>query len=206
MNSPLLNPNNCVLILIDYQPQMIFGIGSMDGTTLINNVVALAKTSKVFNVPTIMTSVSAKSFSGPIIEQLQNVVMQNKSIDRTTMNAWEDNRVVDASKKTDRKKIVMGGLWTEICVALPAISALQDGYEVYVVVDACAGTTHISHDAAITRIIQAGGTPITWLQYMCELQRDWARMETYNQVLQIAIEHAGSYGVGIKYASAMFKH
>jgi nicotinamidase-related amidase len=206
MNSRLLNPTNCTLILIDYQPEMIFAVGSLDGVTLINNAVGLAKAAKLFKVPIIMTSVAEKSFSGAVIEQLQKVITQKPYIDRTTMNCWEDTRVVDAVKKAGRKKIILAGLWTEVCIALAALSALEQGYEVYVVVDACAGTTKIAHKTAIQRIIQAGGTPITWMQYMLELQRDWARQETYTPVMQIATEHGGSYGVGIQFAHALIKN
>lgn len=199
----LLDPNNSVVLLIDFQSQMLFGVGSIDGVTLINNAVGLAKAAKIFKVPTIMTTIVEKGFSGPVFEQLQAVVTEKPYIDRTTMNSWEDKHVVDAVAKTGRKKIVMAGLWTEVCIAFPAISALADGYDVYVVVDACGGTTHVSHDAAIQRILQAGGTPITWLQFLCELQRDWARQETYNAVMQLANEHGGNYGVGIQYYKAM---
>jgi len=206
MSSRLLNPTNSALILIDYQPEMVFAVGSMDGTMLINNAVGLAKAAELFNVPIIMTSVAAKSFSGSIIEQLQNVVTQKPYIDRTTMNAWEDERVVDAVKKTGRKKIILAGLWTEVCIVLVALSAIEQGYEVYFVADACAGTTCVAHDMAVARMIQAGGTPITWMQYMLELQRDWARQETYAPVMKIAVDHGGSYGVGIQFAHALIKN
>jgi len=204
MTSGLLNPNNCALLLIDFQSQMIFAAGSSDGTLLINNVVGLAKAAKLFKVPIILTTIAEKSFSGPVFEQLQTVVPQ-PYIDRTSMNAWEDQKIIDAVKQTKRTKIVLAGLWTEVCVAFPALTALQAGYEVYVVADACAGTTPVAHNTALQRIIQAGGIPITWLQYMLELQRDWARQQTYDPVMQIAIEHAGSYGIGIQYAHAVFK-
>jgi len=206
MHSRLLNPANCTLILIDYQPEMIFAVGSMDGVMLINNAVGLAKAAVLFKVPTIITSVAEKSFSGPVIAQLQQIVTQKPYIDRTTMNCWEDNRVIEAIKKTDRKKIILAGLWTEVCIVLPALTAIEQEYEVYIVVDACAGTTLAAHDTAILRIMQAGGIPITWLQFMLELQRDWARQETYNPVMQIAIDHAGSYGVGIQFAHAVIKN
>lgn len=206
MKTRLLNPSNCMLLLIDYQPEMIFAVGSMDGTTLINNAVGLAKAAQLFNVPTVMTSIAAETFSGPIIEQLQQVINKKPYIDRTTMNSWEDPRIVEAVKKTGVKKIVLAGLWTEVCIVLPALMALEQAYEVYVVVDACAGTTKAAHKAAITRIMQAGGTPITWMQYMFELQRDWARQETYNGVMRISIDHGGSYGAGIQFAHAVIKN
>lgn len=202
MKTRLLDPKNCVVVLIDYQSQMLFAVGSIDGHTLINNVVGLAKTAKIFNVPVIMTTIAEKGFSGPVFEQLQEVV-STPYIDRTTMNTWEDQRVVDAVSKTGRKKIVFAGLWTEVCITFPALTALDQGYEVYVVVDACGGTTYVSHTTAIERIVQAGGHPITWIQFLCELQRDWARQETYEPVIQLASEHAGSYGVGIQYFKAI---
>lgn len=206
MNSRLLNPTNCALLLIDYQPEMIFAAGSMDGVTLINNAVGLAKAATLFKVPTIMTSVAEKSFSGPVIDQLQQVITQKPYIDRTTMNCWEDNRIVEAIKKTNRKKIILAGLWTEVCIVLPAIMALEQNYETYVVVDTCAGTTKVAHEMAILRMMQAGATPITWLQFMLELQRDWAHQDTYAPVMQIAIDHAGSYGVGIQFAHTVIKN
>lgn len=199
----LLDPKNCVVLMIDYQPQMAFGVKSMDGQMLINNATALAKSAKAFQVPVVLTSVAEKTFSGPTFQQIREVYPGQPVIDRTTMNCWEDARVVEAIKKTGRNKVVMGGLWTEVCVAHPAIDALRDGYEVYIVADACGGTTVAAHDLAIQRSVQAGAVPITWLQFLLELQRDWARQETYDAVLDIVQEHAGAYGVGVQYAQAM---
>lgn len=199
----LLDPNNCVLLLIDFQPQMAFGVKSIDGQTLVNNVTGLAKSAKVFNVPVVLTSVAEKSFSGPTFSQIREVCPQAPIIDRTTMNSWEDQRVVDAIKGTGRKKVVMAGLWTEVCIALPALDALRQGYEVYIVADACGGTTLEAHNLAIQRSTQAGAWPITWLQFLLELQRDWARQGTYDAVLGVVKQHAGAYGVGVQYAKAM---
>lgn len=199
----LLSPDNCAVVLIDYQPQMLFAVKSVDGQTLVNNAVGLAKAARLFKVPTILTTVAEKSFSGPTFAQLREVLFDLKPIDRTTMNSWEDPKVVDAVKKTGRKKLVMGGLWTEVCIVLPTIQALEAGYEVYVVADACGGTSPVAHDVAIQRMVQAGAVPITWLQFLLELQRDWARQETYDAVLALAKEHAGAYGVGIQYAKAV---
>ncbi len=199
----LLTPSNCSLLLVDYQPQMLFAVKSMDSASLVNNVVGLAKAAKVFNVPTIVTSVSQKSFSGNIFTPLQRALANPLIIDRTTMNAWEDNRVQDAVRKTKREKLIIAGLWTEVCVAMPALKAVESGYTVYVVADACGGTTEIAHEMAMQRMIQAGVIPLTWLQLLLELQRDWARQGTYSEVLNIAMEHAGAYGVGIEYAKTM---
>src|SRR2546426_8453818 len=199
----LLDPKNCVLVLIDFQPQMTFAVKSIDGQQLINNAAGLAKAAKIFNVPTILTSVAEKSFSGPYFPQIKKVFPGQEIIDRTTMNCWEDKRVVDAIKKTGRKKIVFAGLWTEVCIVTPVIMALEEGYEIYVVADACGGTTQTAHDMAMQRVIQAGAVPVTWLQVLLEFQRDWARRGTYDAVMDIVKQHAGGYGVGVEYAYTM---
>lgn len=206
MNKPsqgLLTPDNCTLILIDHQPQMFFGVASADRQTIVNNVVGLAKAAKVFNVPTILTTVASKTFSGPLLPQIQAVFPEQTPIDRTSMNSWEDKNVITAVEHTKRKKLVIAALWTEICLAFPAIQAIEAGYEVYAVVDASGSTSLEAHNASIQRMIQAGVVPVTWIQVMCELQRDWARQETYVAVTDIAKEHAGAYGIGIMYAQAM---
>lgn len=200
----LLTPKNHTLILIDHQPQMAFATRSIDIAELRNNVTGLAKAANVFKVPTILTTVAAKSFSGPIFPELQAVLPDQKPIDRTTMNTWEDQRVVDQVKKLGRKKVVMAALWTEVCLVEPVLSAIDDGYDVYIVTDASGGVSKEAHDMAVQRMVQAGAHPITWLQYMLELQRDWARGETYAPVMKIATEHAGGYGLGIVYATEMF--
>ena len=169
----LLTPDNCMLLLIDHQPQMAFATRSIDGQMLVNNVTGLAKSAKVFGVPTILTTVAAKSFSGPIFPPVQAVFPKCKPIDRTTMNAWEDRKVVDAVRKTGRKKLVIAALWTEVCLATAAISALDNGFEVYIVTDASGGVTVEAHETAIKRMIQAGAVPMTWLQVLLEWQRDW---------------------------------
>lgn len=196
----LLTPNNSALILIDHEPQMVFGVGSMDRQLLINNVEALAKSAKIFNVPTILTTVAAKTFSGEILSQIQNVFPDIKPIDRTTMNAWEDSNFREAVKATGRKKLIMAALWTEVCLAFPVLSALKENYEVYIVVDASAGTSKQVHKTAIKRMVQAGARPVTWMQVLLEFQRDWARGETYNETLQIIKNHGGAYGTGVNYA------
>jgi nicotinamidase-related amidase len=199
----LLNPKTCAFIFIDHQPQMFFGVQSADRQTIQNNVVGLAKTAKIFNVPSILTTVAAKSFSGPMIAELQAVFPDQKPIDRTSMNSWEDKNLVAAVEKTQRKKIVIAALWTEVCLAFPALSAIAEGYEVYAVTDASGGTSKEAHEMAIKRMTMAGVIPVTWIQVMCELQRDWARQETYAPVMQVAKEHAGAYGIGVFYAQSM---
>lgn len=199
----LLTPDNCAVLLIDYEPQMAFAVKNIDGETLVNNAVGLAKAAKVFNIPTIITTVAAKTFSGPIFSQLRDVFPDAEIIDRTSINAWEDKRFADAVKKTGRKKLVLGGLWTELCIAMPVISALEEGYETYVVADACGDINDIAHDMAMMRMVQAGAVPMTWLQVLLELQRDWARKETYDAVLEVIRDHAGTYGLGVQYAKAV---
>ncbi len=200
----LLTPKNHTLILIDHQPQMAFATRSIDIGELRNNVTGLAKAANLFKVPTILTTVAAKSFSGPVFPELQAVFPDQKPIDRSTMNAWEDQRVSDQVKKLGHKKVVMAALWTEVCLLEPTLSAIDEGYDVYIVTDASGGVSKEANDMAVQRMIQAGAHPITWLQYMLELQRDWARGETYMPVMKIASEHAGGYGLGIIYATDMF--
>ena len=200
----LLTPDNHTLILIDHQPQMAFATRSHDVQTVRNNVTGLAKAAKVFEVPTILTTVAKESFSGPIFPELQAVFPNQEPIDRTTMNTWEDDRVTDVVKKHKNKKLVIAALWTEVCGVGPTLSAIEDGYDVYFVTDASGGVSDEAHDMAVQRMIQAGAKPITWIQYMLELQRDWARTGTYEAVTGIAKEHAGGYGLGIIYAKEMF--
>jgi nicotinamidase-related amidase len=202
--SDLLTPSNSAIILIDHQPQMLFGVQSADRQTVINNTVGLAKTAKVFQAPIILTTVAANSFSGPLHPQIQEVFPDQKPIDRTSMNSWEDENFLAAVKKTGRKKLIIAALWTEVCLAFPTVSAIKDGYEVYIVTDASAGTTQEAHNMSIQRMIQAGAIPVTWQSVLLEYQRDWARQDTYDSVMEIAIQHGGAYGVGVLYAHAMF--
>ena len=199
----LLDPSNCTLVLIDFQPQMIFGVQSIDGQALVSNATGLAKAAKTFAVPTVLTSVAEKGFSGPTVEQLRAVFPEKEIIDRTTMNMWEDARVVSAIEKTGKKKLVLAGLWTEACILFPALDAMRAGYEVYVVADACGGVSTAAHESALQRMQMSGAYPITWLQFLLEMQRDWARQETYDATLAIARAHAGTYGAGIQYAKAV---
>ena len=200
----LLTPKNHTLIVIDHQPQMAFATQSIDIVELRNNVTGLVKSAKVFGVPTILTTVAEKSFSGPMFPEILAVFPDQKPIDRTTMNTWEDSRITDRVNEIGRKKIVIAALWTEVCGIGPVLSAIDQGYEVYFVTDASGGVSEDAHNMAVERMIQAGAAPITWLQYLLELQRDWARGETYEAVTGIAKEHGGGYGLGIIYASEMF--
>lgn len=199
----LLTPDNCTICLIDHQPQMLFGVTNIDRQTVINNTVGLAKAAKAFNVPVILSTVETKSFSGYIWPQLRAVFPNQQLFERSSMNAWEDEKFVAEVERIGRKKLVIAGLWTQVCVAFPAIQAMEAGYEVYVVADASGDVNTMVHDMAMQRIIQADGVPVTWLQVVLELQRDWARKETYDAVNDIIKEHAGAYGVGVEYASTM---
>ena len=199
----LLTPQNSMVILIDHEPQFVFSLASMDRGVLANNVAGLAKTAKLFGVPTLLTSGGAQEFAGPIIPEITSVFPKADIIDRTQINAWEDQRIVDAVKATGRKKLIVAGLWTEVCVALPVLSAIAEGYEVYVVTDASGGYTKESHDYGITRMVEAGAIPVTWLQVLFEYQRDWARQGTYAGVTQILQQHAGALGAGVFYANTM---
>ncbi|MFA0082990.1 hydrolase [Vibrio breoganii] len=200
----LLTPTNHTVILIDHQPQMAFATASMDIVELRNNVAGLAKSAKAFEVPTILTTVAEKSFSGPIFPEIQAVFPNQKAIDRTTMNTWEDKRVTDQVNKYGKNKIVIAALWTEVCGVMPVLSAIDQGYEVYFVTDASGGVSDDAHNMAVQRMVNAGAIPITWLQYLLELQRDWARGETYQAVTDIAKENGGGYGLGLIYAEGMF--
>lgn len=199
----LLTPQNCTVIFIDHQPQMTFGVANIDRQTLFNNTLLLAKSAKVFKVPTILTTVETASFSGPMWPQLLDVFPEQNPIERTSMNSWDDKAFVAAVEKTGRKKLVMAALWTEVCLTFPAIQAMEAGYEVYAVADASGGTSVMAHDCAMQRIVQAGAVPVTALQVLLEFQRDWARKETYDDVIGIVKEHCGAYSQGVEYAYTM---
>jgi nicotinamidase-related amidase len=199
----LLTPDNCVVAFIDHQPQMLFGVTNFDRQTIINNTVALAKTAKVFGLPVVLTSVETKSFSGNVWPQLRAVLSNQEPIERSTMNSWDDKNFVAAIEKSGRKKILLSGLWTETCIALPTIQAIHDGYEIYVVEDCCGDVNQLSHDNAMRRMVQAGARPVTALSVMLELQRDWALRGTYDAVMDIVKTHFGAYGSGVEYAYTM---
>ena len=199
----LLTPDNCTVVFIDHQPQMAFGIANIDRQMLINNTLGLAKAAKIFKVPTILTTVETESFSGYMWPQLLDVFPDHQTIERTSMNSWEEPNFVAEVERIGRKKLVIAALWTEVCLTFPAIQAMEAGYEVYAVVDACGGTSEVAHDMAMQRVIQAGAVPTTWIQVLLEFQRDWARKETYNAVTDLVIEHGGAYGIGIEYTKTM---
>ena len=200
----VLTPQNSQVLFIDHQPQMAFGVQSIDRQTLKNNVVALAKAAKVFEVPSTITSVESESFSGFTYPELLDVFPDKAVLERTSMNSWDDKKVRDALKASGRKKVVVSGLWVEVCNNTFALSAmLEGGYEIYMVADASGGTSKEAHEYSMQRMIQAGVVPMTWQQVMLEWQRDWARKDTYDAVMAIVREHSGAYGMGVDYAYTM---
>lgn len=200
----VLTPENSQLIIIDHQPQMAFGVQSIDRQTLKNNVVALAKSAKVFNIPTTITTVETEGFSGHTYPELLAVFPDHKILERTSMNSWDDQNVRDALAANGRKKVIVAGLWTEVCnLSFALCAALEGDYEIYMVADASGGTSVEAHKYAMDRMVQAGIIPVTWQQVLLEWQRDWARKETYDAVLEIVKEHSGAYGMGVDYAYTM---
>ncbi|MFC9890243.1 hydrolase [Streptomyces pilosus] len=190
----LLTPEESVVVLIDHQPFQFANLNSHEPTMVVNNAVALAKAAKGFDVPTILTTVLEER-GGYLIKGLQDVFPEQKPIDRTLVNTWEDQRVVDAVKATGRKKLIIAGLWTEVCVAMPAIQAAGEGFEVFVVTDASGGASVESHDMAVRRMVQAGVVPITWLAVVSEWQRDYAREKTLPALTEVLLQHGGATGV-----------
>ena len=203
----LLTPKNAQVIFIDHQPQMAFGVQSIDRQVLKSNTVALAKSAKVFGVPVTITTVETESFSGHTYPELLAVFPEHPILERTSMNSWDDQKVRDSLAGHGRKKVVVSGLWTEVCNNSFALDAMREGgYEIYMVADASGGTTREAHDHAMQRMIQVGVVPVTWQQVMLEWQRDWARRETYDAVTAIVREHSGAYGMGVDYAYTMLHH
>jgi nicotinamidase-related amidase len=199
----LLRPNNSVLVLIDHQPYQFANLHSHEPTMIINNVIALAKLAKVFNVPTILSTVIEER-GGHLIKGLQDVFPEQKPINRTFINAWEDPNVTDVVKKTGRKQLVLAALYTEICLAMPAIQALGEGYDVFIVTDASGGVSAEAHDMAVRRMVTAGAVPITWLAGLGEWQRDWAREKTAAGVAAVVAEHGGGSAVALAWEMQLF--
>lgn len=192
----LLRPEDSILVLIDHQPYQFTNLNSHEPTMIVNNVVGLAKVAKLFDVPTILTTVIEER-GGYIIKGLQDVFPDQKPIDRTFINTWEDPKVTDLVKKSGRKQLILAALWTEICLAMPAIQALGEGYDVFIVTDASGGVSAESHDMAVRRMVQAGAVPVTWLVVASEWQRDWAREETAAGFSNVLLEHGGASGVAL---------
>ncbi len=192
----LLRPEDSILVLIDHQPYQFANLHSHEPAVIVNNVIGLAKTAKAFNVPTILTTV-VEERGGYILQGLQDVFPEQKPINRTFINTWEDPNVVDVIKKTGRKQLILAALWTEVCLAMPAMQALAEGYDVFIVTDACGGVSAEAHDMAIRRMVNAGVVPITWFALIGEWQRDWAREETAGAVGKVLMEHGGGSGVAL---------
>ncbi|WP_343066268.1 hydrolase [Hansschlegelia beijingensis] len=202
--SSLVSPANHALILIDFQSQMSFATKSIDAVALRNNAALISHAAKGFGVPTILTTVAEKSFSGPMFSEITDAFPGQKLLDRTSMNTWEDAAVIEEVNRIGKTRLVFAGLWTSVCIVGPTLSALDQGFEAYVIADACGDVSDEAHERAMERMIQAGVRPMTSLQYILELQRDWARAETYDFTTGVAKKYGGAYGLGIVYAKTMF--
>jgi len=200
----LLTPKDHTLVMIDHQSQMAFATHSIDAVTLRSNAALVAHAAAGFDVSTIITSVAEKSFSGPVFDEIKEAFPGAEITDRTSMNTWEDENVIRRINAIGKKRIVLAGLWTGVCIVGPALSALDQGFEVYVIADACGDVSAEAHERAMDRMVQAGARPMTSLQYLLELQRDWARTDTYELTTGIAKKFGGAYGLGIIYAQTMF--
>jgi len=200
----LIDPKNHMLIMIDFQSQMSFATKSIDAVNLRNNAALVSRAAAGFGVPTILTTVAEKTFSGPMYEEITSAFPGQALIDRTSMNTWEDTNVIAKVNEIGKGRVVLAGLWTSVCIVGPALSAIEQGFEVYVIADACGDVSDEAHQRAMERMIQAGARPMTSLQYLLELQRDWARTESYGMTTGIAKQFGGAYGLGILYATAMF--
>ena len=200
----LLDPSNHALILIDYQSQMAFATKSIAPELLRNNAALIANGAAGFKVPAVLTTVAEKSFSGPMFNEVTDPFPGQKLLDRTSMNTWEDAGVIEEVNRIGKDRLVFAGLWTSVCIVGPTLSALEQGYEVYVITDASGDISTEAHERAVERMIQAGARPMTALQYLLELQRDWARADTYDLTTGVARKWGGAYGIGITYAKTMF--
>ncbi|MBL9166160.1 MAG: hydrolase [Verrucomicrobiales bacterium] len=199
----LYTAHDSAVVFIDHQPQMTFGVSNIDRATLINNVTLLAKVAKEFQVPAILSSVETESFSGYIWPQLLDVFPGQEVVERTSMNAWDDAGFRRAVEATGKKNILLTGLWTEVCVAWPAIEMLGAGYNIYVVEDCCGATSQVAHEAALSRMVQAGAIRLTTIAALLEWQRDWARREHYDALMRLIKQQGGAYGAGVEYAYTM---
>ncbi|TDT99323.1 nicotinamidase-related amidase [Azorhizobium sp. AG788] len=203
--SPLIEPAQCALILVDQQAGLAFASGSADAQMLRNNGLAAAKTAVAFGLPIVVSTSASKVYSGPLMPAFRAVLPDVAPIERRNMNLWEDEAAHAAVVATGRKTLIFAGLLTEACISFPVLSALADGYRVFVVADACGGLTATSHDLALRRLEAAGATLTSWLQMLLELQRDWTRHDTYEAARAIVVEHGGGYGTGLAYARDMIK-
>jgi nicotinamidase-related amidase len=183
----LLTPENAAFLLIDYQPAQLAAVRSMDHALLMKNAVSTVRTIKTFGVPVVHSTVNVASGQGSTLPELAGLLAEDKPLDRTTVNSWEDIEFVQAVHATGRRKLIICALWTEICMAFTALDALREGYEVYPVVDAVGGTSPEAHRAGLDRVMQAGGQPVSWVSLACELQRDWARQDTVAEIIEIVL-------------------
>lgn len=200
----LISPTNHALVMIDFQSQMAFATKSIDTTLLRNNAALVANGAAGFGVPTILTTVAEKSFSGPMFSEVTAPFPGQKLLDRTSMNTWEDAAVIEEINRIGQERIVFAGLWTSVCIVGPVASAIEQGFDVYFIADACGDISVEAHERAVQRMIALGATPMTSLQYLLELQRDWARGETYAFTTGVAQQWGGAYGLGVTYAKSMF--
>jgi nicotinamidase-related amidase len=200
----LLSPSNHALVLIDFQSQMAFATKSIAPELLRNNAALVSHAAAGFKVPTILTTVAEKSFSGPMFSEISEAFDGQPMLDRTSMNSWEDAAVIEEVNRIGKDRLVFAGLWTSVCIVGPVLSALEQGFEVYVITDASGDISQEAHERAVERMIQAGARPVTSLQYLLELQRDWARTDSYDMTTGIARKWGGAYGLGITYAKTMF--
>lgn len=199
----LYTAQDSAVVFIDHQPQMTFGVSNIDRATLMNNVTLLAKVAKEFKVPCILSSVETESFSGYLWPQLLDVFPGQEVVERSSMNAWDDAGFRKAVEATGRKNILLTGLWTEVCVAWPAIEMIGAGYNIYVVEDCCGATSQVAHEAALSRMVQAGAIRLTTIAALLEWQRDWARREHYDALMGLIKQQGGAYGAGVEYAYTM---
>lgn len=203
MSNPLIQPEDCCVLLVDPQPGLAFAVQSQDRQLLLNNLKALVATTQAFSIPLVVSTSATRVYSGPVISSVRKMLPSESIIDRRTMNSWEDDRVRQAIESTGRKHLLIAGLLTEACVSFPALHAQDAGYGVSVVADACGGATNESHSFALQRMFAAGIPPISWLQLLLELQRDWTRTKTYAAARAIVEEYGGGYGIGLGYARDM---
>ena len=200
----LISPSDHMLVLIDFQSQMAFATKSIGAELLRNNAALVGRAAKSFDVPTILTTVAEQSFSGPMFDELKEAFPGQAVLDRTSMNTWEDASVIEEINRIGKQRIVFAGLWTSVCIVGPVASAIDQGFDAYFIADACGDISTEAHERAVQRMIQLGAKPMTSLQYLLELQRDWARAETYDSTTGIAKKWGGAYGLGVIYAKTMF--
>jgi nicotinamidase-related amidase len=199
----LLKPDQCALLLVDFQAGLAFGVESSARQSLLNNAVALARTAVAFNVPVVASTSASRVYSGPMLPALQEALPSVTPIERRNMNVWEDDAAHRSVIETGRKRLIVAGLLTEACVSFPVLSALQEGFEVLVVADACGGLSPAGHDLALRRMEAAGAQMTGWIQVLLEFQRDWTRHETYESARSIVVANGGGYGIGLAYAREM---